>query len=134
MVNLQQIQNTAAQVYLTLDNPQSVKNQLQRLNLAQQQLKEFKQQVIAKLQEFNQPNNSLGLDEIATIGLHLLGKHQIARQVNRQGNMVENKQRRQQQQTRQPYVKMQNLIDNYLFECDRLKMMGQNYLQQHQQQ
>ncbi|GAB4535448.1 MAG: hypothetical protein Tsb0014_22450 [Pleurocapsa sp.] len=134
MVNLQQIKNTSAQVYLTLDNPQSVKNQLQRLNQAQQQLKEFKQQVVAQLQELNQPTNSFGLDEMATIGLHLLGKHQIARQVNRQGNIAEKRQRRQQQQARQPYIKMQNLIDNYLFECDRLKTMGQNYLQQHQQQ
>ena len=70
------------------------------------------------------------MDEAASIGLHLLGKHRIARAVNRQGNRAERQQRKQQKNARQPYIKMRDLIDNYLFEGDRLKTMVQNYLKE----
>ena len=130
MVNLPQIKQTAARLHLTLDNPQSVKNQLQQVNQAQAQLRQFKQEVVSKLKELNQPENSFGLDEAAAIGLHLFGKHRVAREVTRQGNIAERRQRQQKQKARQPYIRMRDLIDNYLFEGDRLKTMGQNYLQQ----
>ncbi|MGB5633131.1 MAG: hypothetical protein WBM44_15770 [Waterburya sp.] len=128
MANLQQIQQIASRIYLTLDNPQSVRNQLQRVNQAQKQLRKLKQEVNGKLQEINQPVNSFGLDEAASIGLHILGQHQIARAVNRQGNIAERQEKRQQKQARQPYIKMRDLIDNYIFEGDRLKTMAQDYL------
>ena len=128
MANLQQIKQVAAKVHLHLDNPQSVKQQLKNLNQAQKQLKQMKQEVVAEIQAINQQANSFGLDEAASIGLHLVGKHRIARQVNRQGNREE---KRQKQQAR-PYKKMRDLIDNYLFECDRLKLMANSYLQQQQ--
>ncbi len=126
MTNLQQIKVTAAQVYLHLDNPASVKKQLNNINQAQKQLQQMKREVVARIQEINREANFFGLDEAASIGLHLLGQHRIARQVNREGNRLERKQR---QKTR-PYIKMRDLIDNYLFECDRLKLMAKNYLQQ----
>lgn len=128
MANLQQIKQVAAQIHLTLDNPQSVRNQLQRVNQAQKKLRKLKQEVNGKLQDINQPVNSFGLDEAASIGLHLFGQHQIARVVTRQGNKAERQQKRQQKQARQPHIKMRDLIDNYLFEGDRLKIMAQDYL------
>ena len=130
MANLQQIKQTAAQLYLNLDNPQSVRNQLQRIDRAQQRLRHMKQEVVAKIQEINQPINSFGIDEAAAIGLHIFGKHRIANQVTRQGNIAERRQRQQQQRAAQPHIRMRDLIDNYIFEGDRLKTMGQNYLQQ----
>ncbi|MEM8828489.1 MAG: hypothetical protein AAGE96_03925 [Cyanobacteria bacterium P01_G01_bin.19] len=130
MTNLQQIKQVAAQLHLNLDNPQSVRQQLNRINESHDKLREFKQQVNTKLKEMKQPDNGFGLDEAASIGLHLFGKHRIAREVRRQGNRVERQQRRQQKNARQPYIKMKDLIDNYIFEADRLKTMAKNYLQE----
>lgn len=130
MANLEQIKQTAAQLYLNLDNPQSVRKQLQRINQAQQQLRKMKQEVVTKIKEINQPGNSFGIDEAAAIGLHIFGQHRIANQVTRQGNIAERRQKQQQQRAAHPHIKMRDLIDNYIFEGDRLKTMGQNYLQQ----
>lgn len=130
MANLEQIKQTAAQLYLNLDNPQSVRKQLERINQAQQQLRKMKQEVVAKIKEINQPVNSFGIDEAAAIGLHIFGQHRIANQVTRQGNIAERRQKQQQQRAAQPHIKMRDLIDNYIFEGDRLTTMGQNYLQQ----
>ena len=134
MANLQQIKQVAAQLHLNLDNPQSVRQQLKRISKSQDQLRQLKQQVKAKLQDLRQPDNGFGLDEAAAIGLHLFGKHRIAGQVRRQGNRVERNQRRQQKNARQPLIKMNDLIDNYIFEGDRLKTMAQNYLNQQKSQ
>lgn len=130
MANLQQIKQAAAQLHLNLDNPQSVQNQLKRVNQAQEQLHKLKQEVATELQQFHQSKNAFGLDEAATIGLHLLGQHGVAREVNRQGNKAEQRERRQKQQSQQPYLKMRDLIDNYIFEGDRLKLMAENYLKE----
>lgn len=132
MTNLQQIKQVAAQLHLNLDNPQSVRQQLKRINESRAKLRQFKQETNAKLNELKQPNNGFGLDEAAAIGLHLLGKHRIAGAVQRQGNRAERNQRRQQKNARQPHIKMNNLIDNYLFEGDRLKTMAENYLKEQQ--
>ena len=45
MTDLQQIKQVSAQIYLTLDNPASVRQQLKRINQAQQKLREFKQEI-----------------------------------------------------------------------------------------
>ena len=131
MTNLQQIKQVSAQLYLNLDNPQSVRQQLKRINQAQSKLRQLKQQVNHKLKEMNQSVNSFGLDEVAAIGLHIFGEHRVANQVTRQGNKAERQERRQLQKAKQPYIKMRDLIDNYIFEGDRLKTMAKNYLQEH---
>jgi len=130
MANLQQIKQVAAQLHLNLDNPKSVREQLKRINESQTKLRKLKQEVKTKLQEFNQPKNGFGLDEAAAIGLHIFGKHRIAGAVQRQGNRAERNQRRQLKNARQPHIKMKDLIDNYIFEGDRLKIMAQDYLKQ----
>ena len=131
MTNLQQIKQVSAQLYLNLDNPQSVRQQLKRINQALSKLRQFKQQVNHKLKEMNQSVDSFGLDEVAAIGLHIFGKHHIANQVTKQGNRAERQERKQLQKAKQPYIKMRDLIDNYIFEGDRLKTMANNYLQEH---
>jgi cyclopropane fatty-acyl-phospholipid synthase-like methyltransferase len=131
MANLQQIKQAAAQLHLNLDNPKSVRNQLQRVNQAQEKLRQLRQEVNTQLQGVNKPKQNLGLDEAAAIGLHIFGQHRIAREVTRQGNRVERQEIRQEQQAKQPYIKMRDLIDNYIFEGDRLKTMAETYLQQH---
>ena len=130
MANQQQIQKIAANIYLSLDNPDSVKKQLQRVNKAQQELRQVKKEVNAKIKEFNQPEKAFGLDEAAAIGLHLFGKHRIARQVNREGNRAERRSRHQKHRAKQPHLKMRELIDKYLFEGDRLKQMADNYIKE----
>lgn len=132
MANLQQIKQVAARLHLNLDNPQSVRQQLEQINESQAKLRQFKQENNARLKNLKQPDNSFGLDEVAAIGLHLFGKHRIAREVTRQGNRVERDRKRQQKNARQPHIKMNNLIDNYIFEADRLKTMAQNYLKEQQ--
>jgi len=132
MANLQLIKQVSAQLYLNLDNPQSVRQQLKRINQAQSKLRQFKQEVNAKLKELNQPESSFGLDEVAAIGLHIFGEHRIANHVTRRGNQAERQQRRQIQKAKQPHIKMRDLIDNYIFEGDRLKTMANDYLQNHQ--
>ena len=132
MTNPQQIKQVSARIYLTLDSPQSVRQQLKRINEAQSQLREFKQEINSRLKQMQPPQNDFGLDEAAAIGLHLFGKHHLARQVTREGNKAERQQRRQQQRAKQPHIKMRELIDKYLFEGDRLKIMAQNYLKEHQ--
>lgn len=131
MTNLQQIKKVSAQLHLNLDNPQSVRQQLKRINQTQQQLRQLKQEVNTKLQTMNQPESSFGIDEAAAIGLHLFGKHHIARQVTVQGNRAERQSRVQKQRAKQPHIRMRELIDNYIFEGDRLKTMANNYLQSH---
>ncbi|NJK56553.1 MAG: hypothetical protein HC939_11410 [Pleurocapsa sp. SU_5_0] len=131
MTNLQQIKQVSAELYLNLDSPQSVRQQLQRINQAQSKLNHFKQEVNSKLQEMKQPETSFGLDEVAAIGLHIFGEHHLANHVTRQGNRAERQDRQQQQKARQPQIKMRELIDNYIFEGDRLKTMANNYLQEH---
>ncbi|MEM7762426.1 MAG: hypothetical protein AAF298_30555 [Cyanobacteria bacterium P01_A01_bin.40] len=132
MTNLQQIKQVSAQLHLDLDNPQSVRQQLQRINQAQSKLRQYKKEVNLKLKEMKQSESSFGLDEVAAIGLHIFGEHRLARHVTRQGNRAERQQRRQLQNAKQPQIKMKDLIDNYIFESDRLKTMAQNYLQEHQ--
>lgn len=100
MANLQQIKKVAARLYLDLDNPDSVRQQLKRIVQAQTELRQLKQEVRAELQQLNRPTNSFGLDEAASIGLHLFGKHRIARAVNRQGNKAELQARKQQKNAR----------------------------------
>ncbi|MEM6612795.1 MAG: hypothetical protein AAF652_11195 [Cyanobacteria bacterium P01_C01_bin.72] len=131
MANLQQIKQVSAQLYLNLDNPQSVRQQLKRVNQAQSKLRQLKQEVNLKLKELSQPEPAFGLDEAAAIGLHIFGKHRLANQVTRHGNRAERQSRRQQQKAKQPHIKMKELIDNYIFEGDRLKTMANNYLQDH---
>ena len=130
MANQEQIKQAAAKLYLNLDNPQSVKKQLQRVNQAQKQLRQLKGEVNAKIQEVNQPIKSFGIDEAASIGLHIFGQHRIANQVTRQGNQAERRQRNQQNKAKQPLIRMRELIDKYIFEGDRLKLMAENYLQE----
>jgi len=131
MANLQQIKQVSAKLYLNLDNPQSVRQQLKRINQAQTKLRQFKQEVNVKLKEMNQQQNSFGLDEVAAIGLHLFGKHRVANQVTREGNRAERQEKRQLQKAKQPHIKMRDLINNYIFEGDRLKTMANDYLQSH---
>jgi hypothetical protein len=130
MANLQQIKQAAAQLHLNLDNPQSVQEQLKRINESQAQLRQLKAEVNTKLKDLNQPQNSFGLDEVAAIGLHIFGQHRVAGEVRRQGNRMERQEKRQDNVARQPHIKMNDLIDNYIFESDRLKLMAQNYLKE----
>lgn len=132
MANLQRIKQVSAQLHLNLDNPHSVRQQLKQINEAQTKLRQFKQEVNAKLKELKEPESSFGLDEVAAIGLHIFGEHRVANHVTRRGNRAERQERRQQQKAKQPHIKMRELIDNYIFEGDRLKTMAKNYLQEHQ--
>ncbi len=131
MANQNQIKQAAAKLYLNLDNPQSVKKQLQRINQVQKELRQLKGEVNSKIKQVNQPIDSFGIDEAASIGLHIFGQHRIANQVTRQGNQAERRERNQQNKAKQPYIKMRELIDNYIFEGDRLKLMAENYLKEH---
>lgn len=133
MANLAQIKKIAAQLHLTLDNPQSVREQLKEIKQAEKQLRTIKQELVADLKDNNQPDGNFDIDlsDVASIGLHIFGQHRLARGVKRQGKRAERREKQAEKRERKPKIKVKDLIDDYLFESDRLKIMAEEYLQKH---
>ena len=131
MANLAEIKKIAAKIHLTLDNPQSVREQLKEVKQAEKQLRAIKQEVVAEIRETKQPDNNFDISDAASIGLHIMGQHRLARGVKRQGKRAERRERKAQKNSLKPQIKMRDLIDNYLFESDRLKIMAEEYLKNH---
>lgn len=71
MANLAEIKKIAAKIHLTLDNPQSVREQLKEVRQAEKQLRQLKQDVVAQIKEIRQKGDEIDLDEVASFGLHL---------------------------------------------------------------
>jgi hypothetical protein len=65
MTNLQQVKQVAAQLHLNLDNPKSVRKQLQRVNQAQEKLRQFRQEVNTQIQAI--PLDYIFLDNIVLL-------------------------------------------------------------------
>lgn len=129
MITQAEIEEIAANIQLTLDNPQSVRKQLQKLNLVQQRLMILKKELRQSLQELNsnsQDHQHLANNLINT-GLPFLppslrkwqpAARSGAREIIRNRNKAK----------REPYLEIDALITEYLSEIAKLKLEAQEYL------
>lgn len=130
MNTLEEIQQIALNISLTFDNSQSVKFQLKQITFAQKQLRAIKKELNATLRNIDQQASQSKADSIFSGGLDIFGKHKWAGSVR---TATRRAIARKKQVARQPYVELKETIDNFILEGDRLKLMAQEYLLNHQQ-
>lgn len=129
MISQAEIHEIASQIELTIDNPQSVRRQLRKLNLIRQQLGLKKREIRQELQNLKtNPNQNVANDVLRASMPFLPRDVRKWRGVINVGAREINRAR--QNATRQPYLELQNLIDDYLLEIDNLRLEAQEYLSQ----
>lgn len=129
MISLEEIQQIASKISLTLDNPKSVKLQIKQITLAQKQLRAIKKELNAAIRNVNQQATQSGADSIVSVGLDIFGKHKWAGRVRAETRRAIE---REKKSARQPYLELKDAIDNVILEGDRLKLMAEEYLLSHQ--
>jgi len=123
--NKLQIYQLTQQMTLTLDNPNSVKLQVKKINLIQKQLRAIKKDVNLAIKEINQEATQTTPDSIISVGLDLFGKRKLAGQIRQstrksiQSNKIS---------LRQPYMDIKDYIYKIILEGDRLKLKAEEYL------
>jgi hypothetical protein len=124
-MDIEQIQQIANQIILTLDNPKSVKLQIKQINLAQKQLRAIKKEINGFIRNINQDASQAYSDSIISVGLDLFGKNKLAGRVRAETRrMIE----RNKKDARQPYLEIKEQIDSLLLEGDKLKLKAEQYL------
>jgi hypothetical protein len=124
-MNIEQIQQIANQITLTLDNPKSVKLQIKQINLAQKQLRAIKKEINGLIRNINQDASQAYSDSLISVSLDLLGKNKLAGRVRAETRrMIE----RNKKDARQPYLEIKEQIDSLLLEGDKLKLKAEQYL------
>jgi ribosomal protein S13 len=129
VTSLEEIQQIASKIALTLDNPKSVKLQVKQITLAQKQLRAIKKELNAVIRNVNQQATQSGADSIVSLGLDIFGKHKWAGRVRAETRRAIE---REKKSARQPYLELKEAIDNVILEGDRLKLMAEEYLLTHQ--
>ena len=125
MISIEEIEQIASKIQLTLDNPKSVKLQVKQITLAQKQLRAVKKEVNATIRMINQQATQAGADSLVSVGLDILGKHKWAgrlRSETRRAIECEKK------DARQPYMDLKDWIDSLILEGDRLKVLAEEYI------
>jgi hypothetical protein len=130
MTTLEEIQQIALNMSLTFDAPQSVKLQVKQITLAQKQLRAIKKEVNATLRAINRQASQAKADRIFSGGLDIIGKRQWAGKVRIATRRAI---ARERQAAQQPYLELKAAIDNFILEGDRLKLMAEEYLLNHQE-
>jgi hypothetical protein len=128
MITLEEIQQIASKIALTLDNPKSVKLQIKQITLAQKQLRAIKKELNAAIRNVNQQATQSGADSVVSVGLDIFGKHKWAGRVRAETRRAIE---REKKSARQPYLELKDAIDNVILEGDRLKLMAEEYLLNH---
>ena len=124
-MDIEQIQQIANQITLTLDNPKSVKLQIKQINLAQKQLRAIKKEINGFIRNINQDASQAYSDSVISVGLDLFGKNKLAGRVRAETRrMIE----RNKKDARQPYLEIKEQIDSLLLEGDKLKLKAEQYL------
>jgi cell division protein FtsB len=129
MITLEEIQQIASKISLTLDNPKSVKLQVKQITLAQKQLRAIKKELNAAIRHVNQQATQSGADSVVSVGLDIFGKHKWAGRVRAETRRAIE---REKKAAREPYLELKDTIDNVILEGDRLKLMAEEYLLCHQ--
>lgn len=125
MTTLEELQPIASKISLTLDNPESVKLQVKQITLAQKELRVIKKELSATVRKINQQASQASTDSFSSVVSDVLGKRKLA------GSMRADKRRaiqRHKQVARQPYLEIQDAIEQLILEADRLKLLAQEYL------
>ncbi len=125
MINLEEIEQIATKITLTLDNPTSVKRQIKQINLAQQQLKIIKREINQAIKEINQDNQGYEQIKMVSLGLNILGNRKIGRLLRHGSKEV---MQMRKHANREPYLELRNTIDDLINQGDRLKIQAQQYL------
>lgn len=125
MSPLEEIQRIASRIYLTLDNPKSVKLQVKQISLAQKQLRAIKKELNTTIQSINQQALQSSNDSIVSFGLDIFGKRKLAGRVRAETRRAIE---REKKAARQPYLEIKEAIDNLILEGDRLKLVAEEYL------
>lgn len=121
----EEIQQIASRIYLTLDNPKSVKLQVKQISLAQKQLRAIKKELNTTIQSINQQALQSSNDSIVSFGLDIFGKRKLAGRVRAETRRAIE---REKKEARQPYLEIKEAIDNLILEGDRLKLVAEEYL------
>lgn len=124
-MDISEIQQIAAKITLTLDNPRSIKLQVKQITLAQKQLQALKKELNGIIRNINQQASQSYSDSVVSVGLDLFGKHKWAGRVRAETRRgIE----RDKKEARQPYLEMKEYIDRLILEGDKLKLMVEEYL------
>ena len=117
-MDIEQIQQIANQITLTLDNPKSVKLQIKQINFAQKQLRAIKKEINGFIRNINQDASQAYSDSVISVGLDLFGKNKLAGRVRAETRrMIE----RNKKDARQPYLEIKEQLESLLLEGDKLK-------------
>jgi hypothetical protein len=125
MFTIEEIEQIAAKMRLTLDNTKSVKLQIKQISLAQKQLRAIKKEVNANIRTINQEATQSGTDSLVSMGMDLFGKHKWAGRMRAETRRA---MEREKKEARQPYMNLKDWIDSLILEGDRLKLIAEEYL------
>jgi cyclopropane fatty-acyl-phospholipid synthase-like methyltransferase len=125
MFSIEEIEQIAAKMRLTLDNPKSVKLQIKQISLAQKQLRAIKKEVNANIRTINQEATQSGTDSLVSVGMDLFGKHKWAGRMRAETRRAIE---REKKEARQPYMNLKDWIDSLILEGDHLKLISEEYL------
>lgn len=124
-MKIQDIQQIASQLTLTLDNPKSVKLQVKQITLAQKQLRAIKKEINAVIRNINQQTSQSSADSLLSVGLDIFGKRKLAGRMRAETRrMME----REKKEARQPYLDLKDDVDRLILEGDKLKLKAEEYL------
>ena len=121
----EEIRQSAEKLSLTLDTPESVKQQIKQITLAQKQLRAVKKKLSATIRSINQQAAQSSADSLGSIVFDIVGKRKVA------GSLRADKRRavqRSKQKDREPYLDLKAVIDELILEGDRLKILADEYL------
>ncbi|ELR97321.1 hypothetical protein [Gloeocapsa sp. PCC 73106] len=127
MITKAEIEEIASQISLNLDQPQSVRKQIQQLNITQQRLMVIKKELRQQMNQLNSQDNQQLTSDVFNIGIAFLPRgtkkwSAIARAGTRQLMTAQNR------AERQPYQELIALIDDLLLQIANLKIEAQQYL------
>lgn len=127
MVTEREIIEIAEEIDLTLDNPQSVRKQIRKLNLVQQKLMVIKRELRREMRDSNSRDQEQMINNMMHAGMNFLPRSVRRWQgVARAG--ARELMRAQRNSRSKPYENLDDLIEDYLTEIANLKIEAQEYL------
>jgi hypothetical protein len=130
MISKEEIEEIAAKIQLNLDNPQSVRKQLKDLNLARQRLRIFQRELRQQMRQLNSKDTQQMTNSILNVAVIMLPR--VAAKWGRVARVGTREfMRHQNKNAREPYLEIQELIEDMLLEIDNLKLEAQEYLADH---
>ncbi|HEY9668704.1 MAG TPA: hypothetical protein V6C91_17985 [Coleofasciculaceae cyanobacterium] len=125
MSTLEEIYKIASSMSLEFDDPKSVKLQVKQIKLAQKQLRSIKKELNETLRQINQEASQSKADSIFSGGLDIFGERKWAGSIR---TATRRAIAREKQSACQPYLELKKVIDNFLLEGERLKLIAEEYL------